>query len=250
MIKKLLFCVLTITGIAAKSQSPFPSPFVVPNVDWIKYYSQADIINAAPTAIDGNSNVYTTGFTGTGASVRDLLAMKYDSSGVQIFAYPYDNGGADQGRAIRVDGAGNSYIAGFSEDNINGTGADYIIIKLSPTGTPIWNNPTRFDGGAGGGIDMANDICVDANGDVYVTGQSQATSGDYDIITLKLNGSTGAIIWQHNFPGAAGQDAIASKMVLSSDGQKVYITGYSTSTANGEDIVTYGIVSPPFIRQY
>lgn len=238
MIKKTLFCLLIAIAITAKSQNPFPSPFVVSNIDWIRYYSQVDILNSAPTTIDVNSNVYTTGYRGITGGLMDLLVMKYDSTGVQTFSYTYNNGGDDEGRAIKIDAAGNSYIAGMSDDVVNSKGKDYIIIKLSPTGSLMWMTPGRFD--ASGKDDIANDICVDGNGDVYVTGQSQNSNGDFDIVTLKIDGTTGLIIWQHSY-GSPGSNEIGKKMVLSSDGQRVFITGHRTSAATGKDIVTYGL---------
>jgi hypothetical protein len=238
-IKKLMFCLLTIVVISSKAQNPFPSPYAVPNVDWIKYYSQADLMYNVPTAIDANSNVYSTGYAG-GGTVKDLVSLKYDSTGTLIYSYQYNNGGIDIGNAIKIDAVGNAYIAGMSEDP-GPTAKDYVVIKLSPSGSLLWSTVTRFDGGFGGGADEANAICVDASGDVYCTGKSQNSNGDFDIVTLKIDGSSGSLIWQHSYNGSSNLDDEGTAMVLSSDGQQVFITGYTTDMSSGRDIVTYAL---------
>lgn len=228
---------LSLIGLAARSQ--MPTPYVVPNVDWIKYHSQKDLPTGAPTALDANSNVYLTGYIGTSTNAN-LVVLKYDSTGTQIYPYTYNNGGYDNGKAIRVDAAGNAIVAGVSEDPINGTGEDYVIMKLSPAGSLMWSTPTRFDGGAGNGNDEPNDICVDANGAIYVTGKSRTPNGDNDIVTLKIDGNTGSIMWQHAFDLTNADDE-GTAMVLSSNGQRLYVTGYATNSAGNTDFVTYAL---------
>ena len=105
MFKKMLLCVLTIVVITAKSQ--FPWPYTVPNTDWKKFFSSEDAVVSVPTALDANSNVYLAGYVGTIASAN-LIALKYDSTGVNTYTYMYNNGGPDFAKAIKVDVSGNA----------------------------------------------------------------------------------------------------------------------------------------------
>lgn len=215
-----------------------PSPFVVSNVDWKKYYSQVDAMNSAPNALDVNSNFYSTGYTGT-ATQKDLIVLKYDSIGNLIYNYPYNNGGNDEGKAIKVDPFGNAIIAGVADNITGGSLKDFVVMKLSPAGVLLWPAVVLFDGG-GNKNDEAVDISFDSNGDIYCTGKSETATGDFNIITIKLSGMNGSVLWQHSY-NSGGADA-PSAICISEDGQKIYVTGNATHpTAGTTDIVTYAL---------
>ena len=241
MIKKLLLpCLLAILALNIKAQTPY-WPYVVPNQDWIKYYSQTDAVVSSPTAIDANSNVYQTGYSGLATSAN-LIVLKYDSLGVLSYSYAYNNGGADNGASIKVGLLGNAFVCGSSAGTAT-TGIDYVIIKLNPSGTVAWTK--RYDRGTlnpSNNTDEANDVCIDPiSGHVYVTGRSRNTAGNYDIVTLKLNGSTGATMWTHVFNGSSSLDDSGVGVVLSPSGTRVYITGNTTNSTTGLNIVTYAL---------
>jgi hypothetical protein len=100
----------------------------VPNIDWKKVFSQTDAVVSSPTAIDANSNVYQTGYSGLSSSAN-LLALRYDSTGILTYSYSYNNGGYDNGASIKADPLGNAYICGSSAGTAT-TGIDYIIDSL------------------------------------------------------------------------------------------------------------------------
>lgn len=233
MNKKILMGIISLIGLVARSQTPY----VVPNQDYKVFFSQQDIAANAPSAIDANNSVFSTGYMGTaGTAPANLVVLKYDSLGVLQYSVTYDNGGMDNGKAIKVTPAGVALVAGLSQDA--GTGYDYIILKIGSTGTVLWTQ--RFDGA--GGIDEATDICFDSNGEVYVTGKSY-NGTDYDIVTLKLDGITGSIIWQHSFNGTSNLDDIGTGLAISANGQYLYVIGNSTDATNGTDIVSYALTT-------
>lgn len=235
--KLILFCLLTLLVTLANSQSA-PWPYVVPTTGWINYYSQTDGVESAPSAIDGNSNVYTTGYSGLSTSAN-LIALKYDSTGTLQYSYSYNNGSSDLGTAIKVDATGKAYIAGVSTGTTGSTQKDYVIIKLNSSGVSQWVK--RFDRGVNKD-DEASAICVDNSGNVYVTGKSKNSSNNYDIVTLKLDGSNGNTIWSHIYSGS-GLDDIGRGLVLSQNGQYLYITGSTNHSTQGWNIVTYALNS-------
>lgn len=220
------FCVITL-----KAQL---SPYVIPNTDWINYFSQTNTLVSSPSAIDVNSNVYTTGYYGL-STQSDLIALKYDSLGALTYSYSYSAGNFDVGNAIKVDAAGNAYLAGTSYTST--TKNDFMVIKLSPTGSVIWTK--RIDGGLSKS-DEAYDLAVDASGNVFVTGKSQGAAG-FDVKTYKLKNTTGAVQWTHTFNGGSSLDDEGRSIVLSSSGNTVYVTGNTKSSTTGWDIVTMAI---------
>ena len=94
---------------------------------------------------------------------------------------------ADYGRGgIVVDDYGYIYIAGYTF-NFGSGRYDIFIIKYNTNGTKIW---TRFWGTSTD--EFANDITLDASGDIYITGH-QGSSG-YDMLLLKYD-SNGNYQW-------------------------------------------------------
>jgi hypothetical protein len=111
---------------------------------------------------------------------------------------------------------------------------DIFVLKLDNSGSYQWHT---FYGGTrvtGNDDDEGLGIALDGNGNLYVTGHSEATwgtpinthSGLQDIFVLKLNGS-GAYQW-HTFYGSANSDYGGAIAVDGSD--NVYVTGYSMAT--------------------
>lgn len=95
----------------------------------------------------------------------------------------------DQGNAIAIDGGGNVYVTGATDET---TGAsDYLTIKYNADGDILWS---RTYNGAANGLDEALAIKVDAAGNVYVTGRSQGTGSAFNIVTIKYN-SDGVQQW-------------------------------------------------------
>lgn len=204
---------------------------VVPNVDWVRNYSEKDQIENVPSAIDANNNVYITGysvFNGT----RDFTTIKYDGNGTQQWVQHYNNivGGDDRSNAIVIDATGNIYVTGQSQGT--GTGLDYATVKYNASGVQQWS--VRYNGAANGD-DIAVALIVDNNGNVFVTGKSKGTS-TMDYATVKYN-SSGVQQWVSRYNGTGGGDDNAVAIGIGS-GNRVYVTGTSKSSANSNDIVT------------
>ncbi len=203
-----LACILTIVVLTGKSQ-PFPTQYAIPSTAWINYFSQRDAIGNTPTALDANSNVFLTGYAGSSAS-STLVALKYDSTGTMIYNYTYFNSGYNSGNVIKVNPAGFAFLAGVTENTV--TGKDYFIAKIAPSGTLVWS--TTYNG-TGNDFDEAVDLTWDNNGHVYVCGKSTNANNDFDITTIKLDASTGSLIWSHDFDGTNNLDDEATGIDLS-----------------------------------
>jgi uncharacterized delta-60 repeat protein len=188
---------------------------------WTRTYSgqakREDMAQAV--AVDGDGNVYVTGFS-EGVDSVDAVTAKYSPVGLRLWAKRYSVPGRYNGaKAIAVDKVGNVYIAGdcYSESN----SVDYLTIKYGPDGTDLWVE--RYDG-PGNGEDSAKALVVDDDGNVYVTGRSQGvTSADY--ATVKYS-ATGTEQWvkRYDGPGAGWDGAVA--LVLDHLGD-LYVTGTS-----------------------
>jgi len=143
--------------------------------------------------------------------------------------------GADQGKAIAVDGSGNVYVAGNSDAtwgtpvNTHAGGDDAFAAKLNSSGVRQWHT---FMGSVN--WDKGYAMAVDGSGNVYVAGNSDATwgtpvnpyAGDYDVFAAKLN-SSGVRQW-HTFMGSVNID-YGWAIAVDTSGN-VYVAGYSYAT--------------------
>lgn len=95
---------------------------------------------------------------------------------------------------------------------------------------------TRYSS-AGANVDRAEDMVMDASGNVYVTGIAKGASGNFDYVTIKYNAS-GSQVWlaEYNGPGNSLDEAHAVTVDASGN---VYVTGWSYGNATtGYDYAT------------
>ena len=165
------------------------------------------------------SGIYVAGRTNLG-----YTTIKYDFSGVQQWVRSYSGGfGSDSPADMTVDAGGNIYVTGQSTGN--GTNADYATIKYNAAGTELWVR--RYDGPTttlASDYDRPAGLAVDANGNVFVTGNSAD-----DFATVKYD-AAGAEIWVRRFGGATTGEW-ATAIAVDASGNS-YVTGssYGNST--------------------
>ena len=101
------------------------------NLKWTARYNSLsnNYDEGKAIAIDGNRNVYVTGYSYTNGASNDYITLKYDSTGVQQWVTQYNGTGnnADLAAAIALDNAGNVFITGSSKGA--GSLEDYQTIK-------------------------------------------------------------------------------------------------------------------------
>lgn len=215
-------------------------------------------------ALDSDHNIFATGwtrstnfYTTTGAfdtqhdsnNVFDGFLLKLNAAG-DMLVYSTFLGGVDEDKptAMRVDGAGHAYIAGYTKSpdfpttvgafdtTINGANSyDGFVLKMNPQGSDLIYS--TFLGGSS--EDWGWDLAVDGSGVAYVTGETwsadfptttlafdKALTGDQDAFVTQLNrdGSDllyssylGGSDWDHGF--SIGADGLAH----------VYVTGETRS---------------------
>ena len=157
-----------------------------PTLTWNTFLGSSGYDKGYSVAVDANGNVYVAGYsTATwGSPVRafssggDAFAAKLDSSGALTWNTFLGGSGSDYGNSVAVDANGNVYVAGYSYVTWGSPARafsgfnDAFAAKLDFSGVLTWNT---FLGG--GGNDIGYSVAVDANGNVYVAGGSDATWG-------------------------------------------------------------------------
>lgn len=203
---------------------------------WSGAFNGSGVDAAIAVATDAVGNIYTTGYFANTADLDpsagvsshtafggfDVFVAKTDQSGTLLWSKQFGGTSQDLSRSIAVDGNGDVYVTGLFRGVVDldpGAGSatstsagadDAFIVKLSPAGDLLW----AYTFGSVS-TDLANDVAVDATGQVYVTGNFTNTvdfdagagvttltsnGAQVDIYVLKLNGA-GNFLWAR---GAGG----------------------------------------------
>jgi hypothetical protein len=203
---------------------------------------------AYAVAVDGLGNAYITGSTASSdfpvtpgafqTAFSTGFVLKLNPTGTALVystffgvnTYYYSSCGSplgrncDAGAAIAVDSAGNAFVAGSTFQTAFPTtpgalqtslvgGYDAFLLRLDPAGnvvgySTLWGGP---------GSDVAEDLALDANGNVYIAGWAAAgfptapavyrnafSGGTVDAMAIKLNAAAA------NCPAPAISPAVAS----------------------------------------
>ncbi|MDH4222737.1 MAG: SBBP repeat-containing protein [candidate division Zixibacteria bacterium] len=153
---------------------------------WVRRYKngESDLARANVLAVDSSGNVYVSGYSyGSGTSF-DYATIKYNSNGDTVWVRRYNGPGNafDNPFAITLDGSGNVYVTGYSDDGTGSYQTDWATIKYNSKGDSIW---IRTYNGPANGNDAASSIVIDDSDNVYVTGGSEGSGGYSDFCTIK-----------------------------------------------------------------
>ncbi|MBK9191567.1 MAG: T9SS type A sorting domain-containing protein [Crocinitomicaceae bacterium] len=175
------------------------------------------IDNAVDLALDASGNTYVTGTSYNGTSY-DIVTVKYDSDGNEIWRTPFGGSGIDEANAITLDGNNDVIVTGSTF--ISASDYDLCVIKYNGiTGAIIWSTvnagSTLYDSG--------EDVTVDGSNDVVVTGSQAVSASDVNWIVQKYNGTTGASIWVQTGGGTLND---MGKVVAVDAAGFVYVAGH------------------------
>jgi hypothetical protein len=126
-------------------------------------------------------------------------------------------------REIFVDGQNNILVSGSSP---NKRGRGFSTIKYNTNGQQLWT--ASYNGP--GNDDYVYGLTADANGSVYITGQSAASSGTSDYATVKYD-PDGNSVWVKRYNGTLNMQDIAKDVKVDISGN-VYVTGFANGDAN------------------
>lgn len=266
--------------------APWPSTFFQfgsANTSW----NSAGSDDIRGMTVDANGNTYLVGsawsnFAEPLGGTEDILVIKIGTTGAvswirQLGTTTVGAGaaGSDRAMGVVVNTAGDVFVAGFTNGNlaeVNGGGGqrDVVLVKLNSSGTLQWIRQygSVTVGAGSASADEANSIAIDSNGDIFIAGRTfgsllETNGGTNDGFVMKLNPSTGALVWGRQFgstsigAASAGNDDLRAITVDSSGAIIVAgeTSGGSMGEANGggTDIVisklnTNGTIA--WIRQY
>ncbi|MBT3835953.1 hypothetical protein HOD05_01300 [Candidatus Woesearchaeota archaeon] len=190
-------------------------------------------------ANDSNDNIFVVGMgtnLDSGSSGEDWWIKKMNSSGVENTShwdlnFTSDGTQSDIAYALAVDSSDNVFVVGTG-NGLNAppaTGADWWIKKFDSDGT---ENTTHWDlnySNAIGGDEIAYDIAIDSNGNVFVVGVGQNLAGftsgsDWWIKKFDSDGTENTTHWDKNFSGSDSAYESAYGVTVDSN-DDVYVVG-------------------------
>jgi uncharacterized delta-60 repeat protein len=204
---------------------------------WVQRYSNVteSTDQTYNLATDAAGNVIVAGFTAEDVA-SDILIIKYSSAGVSLWTNRYNGpgNGGDYPAEVAVDSDGNIIVAASSDGALSGL--DFVTIKYSSAGVPLWTN--RYNG-PGNYRDQATDMALDSSGNVFVTGSSTGIGTDDDILTIAYS-SAGVPLWTNRYNGLGNGYDSSWDLTLDANGN-VYIAGdvYSTSSDYDYTVIKY-----------
>jgi uncharacterized delta-60 repeat protein len=200
---------------------------------------RSDIAKAI--AVDNDGGVYVTGTSyNTFAGAGDFATIRLDAETGKISWTSFFNGNSDgndysdsydYSSDIIADGLGGVFVTGSSEGGYSKSN-DFTTIRYdAATGAQMWLN--RYDGGTAWSSEEGRSIAADDQGNIFVTGHVQSSSGRPDFGTFRYDALTGVEIWSNFYNGGGEHSTVDEAYVVLVD----YRGGvYAVGTGNG----TYG----------
>jgi len=152
------------------------------------------------------------------------MIIKTDKHGNEIWRKNYGGLNHDFPSKIIQGIDDNFYVVGSTLNNTNGS-YDFVLIKIDADGNEIW---TKNYGGLS--YDYANDIDIDINGDMIITGESNSLSlninSDIYVVKVDMDGNE---LWAKSYGGLGSDYGSCGKFL--SDGT-IGILGSSDSRSN------------------
>lgn len=213
------------------------------SVGWARTFDgathQGDRLAGIALAPDGTAfvageslNPPSTTVPPTQTSDGQLVA--YDASGNVLWSRRFASplGGSAGFVDAALDGSGGVVAAGWASTP---SGAyDVLVARYDAAGTLAWS---LVHDGPASGDDLATRVRVDASGNAYACGTSEATTSGADALVLKVTGG-GTVAWATRVAGSQGRDDVALDVHIDASGDS-WIAG----RANDDGVVSSTLVA-------
>ncbi len=205
-----------------------------PVQEWIrKYNGPANSIDIANILLpDGYGNHIVYGSSVGAGSLNDIVIFKYDPQGNTIWEQRFNGEGnsTDVVTSACVDNSGNSYITGYTADS--DLALKILCSKYDSSGKPVWIRKFSLPGYSNG---FGQNIILDSDGSIYVSGFLRNTEGNFDIVLIKYS-ENGNEIWFQIFNGKGNGDDFPASLSIDMF-NNIILGGTSKSQLNGMDMI-------------
>jgi hypothetical protein len=219
------------------------------NIQWEARYNNSianNVDQAKAMSIDNTGAVYTAGTSFNGTSY-DAVLVKYNSLGTEQWVHTYNGSfnGFEEIIDLKQDASNNTYICGVTQ--VSSGDYDIFVRKIDPTtGFVLWN--VIYSGTPN--YDLCKEMKIDNGGNVYVVGGLSVSATNLNLVVLKIEGSSGTLMWQNILgPSGVGRDIAKTLTIDATD--NVYIAAETRSIVNALDfyIIKYNGLNGAIIWQ-
>ncbi len=226
-----------------------------PMVEWATYYGGSSNDDARSVATDASGNVFLAGYTQSTTGIasdgqqnifggtEDAFLVKFNSTGVRLWATYYGGTSRDFGKSVATDASGNVFLAGETQSanniasgghqNAIGGSDDAFLAKFNPAGVRLW---ATYYGGSG--ADFGESVATDASGNVFLAGATRSSNniatgghlnafaGDRDAFLAKFN-AAGVRQWGTYYGGSSNDYGYS---VATDASDNAFLAGFTSST--------------------
>lgn len=208
-----------------------------PQLAWVRQYSGSGSFTdrATALAIDGNGDVFVSGYKGATTTKADYELRVYDSSGAFLWERSYGafpNTNYDQSYAMTVDPNGEAILTGRAKMSSSGAPSEIHTVKFHADDVPpVWVSSYSRSATSS---DVGLQIATDANHVVYVAASSlDPAVPQTGFLTLKIDG-LGTAVWQRYYAAAAAAPPYPAGIDVDDLGA-VYVGGSVLGTLSFSD---------------
>jgi len=206
---------------------------------WVSRYNTSGSYQSAGNSIvaDKFGNLYITGNTNVSINNFDMITIKYNSSGNQLWERHHSIGlGNDYGRIIAADSNQDVIVCGWG-DGLSAT----TLIKYNSAGDSLWTEIYQRSSTHNYVVDMK----LDSIGNIYLL-LNTAQSG-YDEATILKYLPNGSLQYERHYSFGAGYTNEPYNLILDDDCFYVSMRS-SNGTIGFTNLLKYDIISFDTIR--
>lgn len=209
---------------------------------WTKLWGTVSDEICHGVAVDGDGNIFVTGYTYSGsfegytnAGGKDIFLTKLNSSGTIVWTKQWGTSSDDFGYSVAVDGDGNIFAAGWTTGELDGNttsgGEDIYLTKWNADGTKAWTKQWGTDHD-----DRGQGVVTDGSGNIIVSGFAWSAMNDdaiyngWEDVFLTKWSAGGTRVWTKEF-GTYSYD-YGRAVTIDSDGN-FFMTGETHGVFTG-----------------
>ncbi|MBC5992120.1 outer membrane protein assembly factor BamB family protein [Pontibacter cellulosilyticus] len=233
-----------VAGSSTSRSGEIASAFVIKysaegETEWLNVLEAGRRNEIVGMAVDAKGDVFITGTRKLLDNSQRHFTIKYNGTdGAKLWEHLSNIGQTSFTiKDIKVDNIGGAYVVGVYSEGSPIVYNDYLVKLDSQNGSVLWSKINDQSSSLYGFAAFT----VDERGNVYVTGSTSNTASNYDITTIKYNGTDGSVIWS-NVLDKTVNDAVTHLAIDKTGG--VYIVGYNSLDPNNYLSVN------PFLLKY
>lgn len=175
--------------------------------------------------VSAAGNVYVVGKLQS-AGNDNVLAIKYNSAGTQLWAMNVDiSGGNDKVNDFALDANENLIICGSAETSLNSTDHNCFILLINSAGVLQWQ---QTNGNAG--IDLDENIALYSdNTNIYVAQNIDADAGINENMSVKVQKYDNAGILANTYSYTSSLPAVADDILIDNYGTPLVLAHINTA---------------------